>query len=133
MLVSPVVIHFLLEGDDVALLEAELPGVLRLEVVQSLAGGLGQLGGRGAGRVPAELLVSWVQLPLASSHLAGEATPELKPELNCEAPCVGVPAGEAPGLVEMRVPLCMLLQHGHRQYEVTNIASRGHLLCGGGG
>ena len=63
MLVSPVVIHFLLEGDDVALLEAELPGVLRLEVVQSLAGGLGQLGGRGAGRVPAELLVSWVQLP----------------------------------------------------------------------
>merc|ERR1719410_1703759 len=49
---EPVVIHFLLEGDDVALLEAELPGVLRLEVVQSLAGGLGQLGGRGAGRIP---------------------------------------------------------------------------------
>ena len=52
MFVSPVVIHFLLEGDDVPLLEAELPGVLRLEVVQSLAGGLGQLGGRGAGRIP---------------------------------------------------------------------------------
>ena len=58
----------------------------------------------------------------------------MKPELNCEAPCVGVPAGEAPGLVEMRVPLCMLLQHGHRQYEQgATIASRGHLLCGGGG
>ena len=47
----PIIIDFLLEGDHVALLEAELPGVFRLEVVQRLTGWLGQLGGRGAGRV----------------------------------------------------------------------------------
>ena len=29
----PIIIDFLLEGDHVALLEAELPGVFRLEVV----------------------------------------------------------------------------------------------------
>ena len=47
----PIIIHFLLEGDHVALLEAELPRVLRLEVIQRLTSGLGQLGGGGAGRV----------------------------------------------------------------------------------
>ena len=50
----------------------------------------------------------------------------MKPELNCEAPCVGVPAGEAPGLVEMRVPLCMLLQHGHPSLR----ARRHHRIAG---
>ena len=47
----PVVINFLFEGDDVSLLEAELPGILRLKVVQRLTAWLRQLGGRGAGRV----------------------------------------------------------------------------------
>ena len=41
----------MLEDDDVTLLEAELPGVLRLEVVERLAGRLTQLGRSRAGRV----------------------------------------------------------------------------------
>ena len=41
----------MLENDDVSLPEAELARVLRLEVVEGLARGLAQLGGRGAGRV----------------------------------------------------------------------------------
>ena len=47
----PIIIDFLLEGDHVALLEAELARVLRLEVIERLAGWLGQLGGCGAGCV----------------------------------------------------------------------------------
>ena len=43
-------------------------------------------------------------------YLLGEATPELNPELNAEAWLVGVPAGDPPGLVEMRFPLVILLK-----------------------
>ena len=43
-------------------------------------------------------------------YLLGDATPELNPELNAEAWLVGVPAGEPPGLVEIRFPLVILLQ-----------------------
>ena len=41
-------------------------------------------------------------------YLLGEATPELNPELNAEAWLVGVPAGDPPGLVEIRFPLILL-------------------------
>ena len=41
----------MLEDDDVSLPEAELAGVLRLEVVERLTGWLAQLGWCGAGRV----------------------------------------------------------------------------------
>ena len=41
----------MLEDDDVSLPEAELAGVLGLEVVERLTGWLAQLGGGGAGRV----------------------------------------------------------------------------------
>ena len=43
----------MLESDHVALPEAELARVLRLEVVERLTGGLVQRGGGGAGRVAA--------------------------------------------------------------------------------
>ena len=45
----------------------------------------------------------------------GDATPELNPELKAEAPpWVGVPAGEPPGLVEIRFPLLTLLKYKHK-------------------
>ena len=47
-------------------------------------------------------------------YLLGEATPELKPELKADAPpWVGVPAGDPPGLVEIRWPLLTLLKCRH--------------------
>ena len=48
---SPVLVHFVFESDHVSLLEAELARVLRLEVVERLAGGRVQRGRGGAGRV----------------------------------------------------------------------------------
>ena len=48
-------------------------------------------------------------------YLLGDATPELNPELKAEAPpWVGVPAGEPPGLVEIRFPLLTLLKYKHK-------------------
>lgn len=48
---KPVLVHFVFESDHVSLPEAELPRVLRLEVVERLAGGRVQRGRGGAGRV----------------------------------------------------------------------------------
>lgn len=48
---KPVLVHFVFESDHVSLPEAELPRVLRLEVVERLGGGLVQRGRGGAGRV----------------------------------------------------------------------------------
>ena len=51
----------MLEDDDVTLLEAELPGVLRLEVVECLAWWLTQLGGSRAWRVSVGRRHAWVE------------------------------------------------------------------------
>ena len=51
----------MLEDDDVTLLEAELPGVLRLEVVECLARWLTQLGGSRAGSVSVGRRHAWVE------------------------------------------------------------------------
>ena len=50
---------------------------------------------------------------LIGLYLLGLATPELKPELKAEAPWVGVPAGDPPGLVDIRLPLLTLLKQGN--------------------
>ena len=47
----PIIIHFLLESNDISLLESQLPSILRLKVIQSLGRWLGQVGGGGAGGV----------------------------------------------------------------------------------
>ena len=132
---SPVLVHFMLEDDDVTLLEAELSGVLRLEVVECLAWWLTQLGGSRAGSVSVGRRHAWVEARAELKYfyrlkewnifeikklkyfwnLDTELFLKFKEwnifvvaVLTCEGWWVGVPAGEPPG--DIKLPLGMLLK-----------------------
>ena len=125
----------MLEDDDVTLLEAELPGVLRLEVVECLAWWLTQLGGSRAGSVSVGRRHAWVEARAELKYfyrlkewnifeikklkyfwnLDTELFLKFKDwnifvvaVLTCEGWWVGVPAGEPPG--DIKLPLGMLLK-----------------------